>query len=139
MLSDSLISRNFIPSTTDPRFYYRHNAIIFIYTDDCIICSKKQKTIDDIIKSLHDSPENCDFTNDGDLKQYIGVDIIRNLPDEFELRQPFLIHRIIELVGLKSTYTKATLAVKPLLYKDLDGLTCNIIGIIAPLLVCSPN
>ena len=74
--------------------------IILAYTDDCIIFAKKQQTIDGIIRSLHDGPENYDFTNDGDLKQYLGVDIIRNTPGVFELRQPFLIQRIIELVGL---------------------------------------
>ena len=86
MLSDGLIARDFVSSTTDPCVYYRHNAIILVYTDDCIIFAKEQQTIDDIIKSLHDGPENYDFTNDGDLKQYLGVDIIRKLPGEFELR-----------------------------------------------------
>ena len=87
MLSDGLFARDFVPSTTDSCVYYRHNVIILVYTDDCIIFAKEQKTIDGIIKSLHDSPKNYDFINDGDLKQYLDVDIIRNSPGAFELIQ----------------------------------------------------
>ena len=87
MLSDGLIARDFIPLATDPCVYYRHNAIILVHTDDCIIFAKEQKTIDGIVESLHYDPENYDFTNDGDLKQYLDVDIIRNSPGAFELIQ----------------------------------------------------
>ena len=41
MLSDGLIARDFVPSATDPCVYYRHNAIILVYTDDYIIFAKK--------------------------------------------------------------------------------------------------
>ena len=51
--------------------------MILTYVDDCIILSKEESTSDEIICSLEKGDENFDFTNDEDLEQYLGMNLIR--------------------------------------------------------------
>ena len=71
--------------------------IVLTYVDDCILISKETSVIDEFIQSLQNGPENFDFTDEGTMSSYLGVDVSR-LPDGngFTLSQPYLIQRIIE-------------------------------------------
>ena len=66
------------------------------------------------------------LTNDGSIKKYIGVEVVKNEQDDsIELKQKFLIKRILTAVGLAKDMTNAskpTPVMKPLLHKDLNGL-----------------
>ena len=90
--------------------------------DDVLIVSKRKRTIDAFIESLRNGLERYDLTDEGDISKYLGVDIIKNKDGTFELKQPFLIRRILDKVGLvETTGSKETPVGKPLLHKDCDG------------------
>ena len=125
-LKTALEERNFVESLSDPCVFIRDNMIILTFVDDCILISKDKSVIQEFILSLSNGPENFDFTDEGTLSQYLGVDIAR-LPDGgFCLSQPFLIERIINLLQFDPKMTKGvrgnTPASYPLLSKDKDGL-----------------
>lgn len=122
LLKSGLESRNFKQSKADNCVFFRHDAIILTYVDDCIIFTKEKAIADDIINSLQQGIENFEFTDDGDLLQYLGIAFDRK--DNFlTLSQPHLIRRIVEAAELPfTTLPKETPAVKPLLHKDASGL-----------------
>ena len=53
-----LKARDYFLSNVDPCVFYRHDSIILTYVDDCIIVAKDLKTIDDLVNSLKNGPEN---------------------------------------------------------------------------------
>ena len=122
-LHQTLIDRDFKPSDIDPCVYYSSNSIIIVYVDDVIIISKKESTLDAIVKSLFEGEEKFNLTDEGSLDKYLGIDIRDLGKDSYELCQPFLIERIIKLVGLEETdkQKRTTPVGKPLLYRNLEG------------------
>ena len=80
-------------------------------------------TIQKFINSMKDTPEGFEFTEEGTMNAYLGVDI-SSFPDGkgFTFSQPFLIDQIIQDLGFdpKTTKgaTKNTTAGYPLLNKD---------------------
>ena len=76
------------------------------------------------IESLKYGPEGFDFTDEGSMDKYLGVDIER-LPDGagFTMSQPYLIERILEAANIDTRMTniRPTPVVGPLLSRDLDG------------------
>ena len=130
-----MTERGFVQSEVDPCVFYRSDAILLVYVDDCIILSKESKVVDSIVQSLAtgQDPDNPTkkfskqyvLTNDGGIKNYLGVEVDSREDGKIELRQKRLIERIIESVGLEKDVlaaAKPTPVVKPLLNKDLQGL-----------------
>ena len=78
------------------------------------------------VQSLRDGPENFVFTEDGTLESYLGVCITR-LPGNagFEMSQPFLIDRILKVIGFEMATTKGARDNVPVAYslhnKEVDG------------------
>ena len=52
MLKEGLNKEGFKSSKIDPCLFLRHDAIIVTYVDDCLIFSKNQKIIENLITSL---------------------------------------------------------------------------------------
>ena len=75
------------------------------------------------INILKYGPEKFDFTDEGSLHQYLGVEIER-LPDDtgFTMTQPFLIKRILEAsnIYMIMTNSRPTPVVGTLLSRDED-------------------
>ena len=75
----------------DPCVFYCNGAIMVLYVDNCIVMSKNSTTVDNIVKSLKtgEDPDNpskryknkYSLTNDGGIKNYLGVNVIRNDKD----------------------------------------------------------
>ena len=87
-----------------------------------IALSQNDDVLDKLVENL--KRKNYILTDEGSLTKYLGVDIKYKARGQIELVQPFLIQRVIDLLGLESesTYnTKTTPATKPLLHKDLKG------------------
>ena len=104
--------------------FYRKNAIILVYVDDCIIFSKELNVIEEIVNTLKEDfgVELEEDLNKGDISRFLGVDIVRSKNNSFELRQPFLIDRILELLEIDQKVNhRNTPASKPLLHKDKDA------------------
>ena len=110
-------------SSTDPCVFIGKDSIVMVYVDDCIIISKKNSpAADRLIESLKRGHENFVFTDEGDLKQYLGIDVSKKADGSCTLTQTHLIQRFLEVIGLSDANSKSTPAIKPLLWKDLLGL-----------------
>ena len=126
-LKAALINRDFVESLSDPCVFIGKDMIILVYVDDCIIISKSKFQTDNFINSLAKGQENFDFTDEGTLSSYLGVEISKQPNNEgFTLSQPYLIERIIQALGFDPSTTKSprgnTPVSYPLLSKDPDGL-----------------
>ena len=124
MLKDSLEKRGFVPSMIDECVFYSEGVVVLTYVDDFIIFGDSDKRVDDVIQSLHEGSENFDFTDEGNVGKYLGVEVKELGDDTFELSQPHLIESIIEFVGLHGNDVKLRdkPVGKPLLNNDLDGV-----------------
>ena len=112
-------------SNADSCVFIGKDSIILVYVDDCIVISKRgSSAADNLIKSLKEGHENFDFTDDGDLDKYLGVDVKRHKDGSIELTQTHLIQQFLEVIGLDidKVNSRSTPALKPLLFKDLEGL-----------------
>jgi hypothetical protein len=67
-LKQGLIDRGFHPSAINPCLYLKKGMIIITYVDDCIIVSNSMKVINTFVTSMKDDPEECDLTDEGDIK-----------------------------------------------------------------------
>ena len=67
------------------------------------------------------------FTDEGSIDKYLGVDIKQIDSKSFEMSQPFLIKRIMTLLGMSDVRTneKFTPVGNTLLNKDVDGIPCK--------------
>ena len=104
------------------------NAIIITYVDDCIVLYRDKSVFYELIDSLKNGPEKFDLTDEGDINMYLGVEIEMlgkdnpNTPRSFEMKQPFLIGRILKLLGIvEGDNSKPTPATKPVLTKESEG------------------
>ena len=134
-LKEGLEERGFRQSEVDPCVFFRDDAILLCYVDDCIVLSQDSKTVDDIVNSLSTGVDQADstkkfkhkytLTNDGGIKNYLGVEVTKNDDGTIELKQKYLIERILQALSLDIEMTaasKPTPVIKPLLHKDLKGL-----------------
>ena len=101
-LKKGLTDRGFVPSKIDPCLYLKKGMIVLTYVDDCIIVGESMTDIDAFVKSMQNGPENFILTDEGDIDKFLGIDIKQLAPNKFELTQPFLIDRIVSLLGLEN-------------------------------------
>ena len=125
LLKSSLEARGYDhQSATDPGVFIGKNSIVSVYVDDCLIFSKKNSGISDrLIRSLTNGKDKFEFTDEGDMSKYSGVDITKHKDGSIEFTQPHLINRFVKLIDQdKNINIKSTPTIKPLLHKDLEGL-----------------
>jgi hypothetical protein len=80
----------------------RKGMMILVYIDACIIIGKDMDEIDQFVLCMQKGPENFILTDEGSMDKFLGIETKRLGPKEFEISQPFLIDRIMTLLGLKS-------------------------------------
>ena len=121
-LTEGLESEGFVRSEVDQCVFLREDVVILVYVDDMIALSKDKNALDDLVKNLN--KKNFILTDEGSLDKYLGVDVKRKKGGSLELVQPFLIERILILLGMKDESVRninPTSAIKLLLNKDLKG------------------
>jgi hypothetical protein len=119
-LHEGLVDLGFTQSKIDECCYYRNGTIFLVYVDDGILAGPSKQEIDLIIEQLG---KRYNLTDEGDLTDYLGVNI-DHLPDgRIKLSQPHLINQIIEDVNFTDeTKSKSTPAASTkILNKDLEG------------------
>ena len=77
-MKQGLEDRKLTQSEVDPGVFISRDIIVLTYVDDCIILGKNETRIDWLIKSLYGSEEQFDLTDEGEIKNYLGVDFSKN-------------------------------------------------------------
>ena len=114
----------FTPSAFDPCLYYRGSVLFLIYIDDCIVFGPNPEAIDQVVMDLCSSPQQFTVDDQGDVGDFLGIQIKQQADGSVHLSQPQLIDSIIKDLHLQqSSNPKSTPAVtSTLLHKDTDGL-----------------
>ena len=122
-LKTGLEQRGFKESKTDSCVFMKKGMVILCYVDDCILISDKKHMLDDFIHSLKNGIEKFEFTDEGPIDKYLGVEIEKLNGSEFILCQPYLIDRILDTLNVSGKdYNKRDVpVVGSLLGRDLDG------------------
>jgi hypothetical protein len=120
-LVEGLVERHFKQSIVDNCVFDKGSTMLLVYVDDAIICGPSSKLIGKIITSLK---EDYDVTDEGEIDDYLGVNVSRPTEDTVELRQPHLIQQILDKVRmLPQSKTKDKAAPSStILCRDLDGV-----------------
>jgi hypothetical protein len=105
-LVDILTKRvGFLQSKVDKCVFYRGKTMYILYTDDSILAGPDKKEINQIIKDMKKA--KLDITIEGDLQDFLGVNIDRKDDRTIHLTQPHLIDQILKDLRLDGdTVTK---------------------------------
>ena len=122
-LKKGLERRGFTKSKADPCVFIKKGMIILTYVDDCILISDKKETLQQFIHSLANRIEKFEFTDEGPMDKYLGVEIEKLNGNEFILKQLFLIRRILEMLNVaEGAYnTRDVPVIGPLLSRNESG------------------
>ena len=91
-----LISRD---QTFDECVFYRGSVMYVLYTDDYILAEPDLKEVD---RAIQDTKKAIlDTTIEGDIQDFLGVNIDRKKDGTFHLTQPHLIDQILMICDLK--------------------------------------
>jgi len=96
-LVNKLKDCGFKQSKIDECVFYHGKIIYVLYTDDSIIAGPDKQEIEKVIKKMK---KHLDLTVEGDLKDFLGVNIERK-DGGFLMTQPQLIAQILEALRLK--------------------------------------
>ncbi len=108
-MKTGLNQRGFKTSTFDPCLFKSSKVMILSYVDDCILFSKEEKDIDEVIESLKSDtlPDGTKVEKylldvEGDYAGFLGIDINKSTSIEgaLELLQTGLIDRILAALDL---------------------------------------
>ena len=84
----------FKQSKVDECIFYRGTTMYVLYTDDSLLAGPNKGEIDQIIKDL--KAANLDITDEGDIQDFLGVNIDMKTNGEIHLSQPHLIDQIMK-------------------------------------------
>ena len=92
-----------------------------VYVDNRILIGPDANEIDTIIKPLQ---KDYNLTDEGNLKEYLGIRCDKTRTGGLKLTQPTLIGRILKAVGItaKTKVQKRRTPMNKVLQKDLGGL-----------------
>jgi hypothetical protein len=97
-LKKGLISLGFTPSKIDPCLYFRHDCILAVYNDNCLIFARDDSTIDDLIKVLSDI---FLLQDQGDIQDYLGIRVSKDATTKtIQMQQLGLIESILTNLNL---------------------------------------
>ena len=92
----------FTKSEVDECVFYRGQVMYVLYTDDSILAGPSEEEIDKVIEDIKKA--KLDITIEGDLQDFLGVNIDRKPDGSIHLTQPHLIDQILK--DLKMTDDK---------------------------------
>lgn len=94
-LVDKLVNvLGFTQSKVDECVFYRGTTIYLLYTDDSILAGPDEAEINSIIEEMQ-SKAKLDITIEGDLADFLGVNIDLKMDGTIHLTQPNLIQQIL--------------------------------------------
>ena len=113
----------FTPSKIDPCLYYRGDVIFLVYIDDCIVFGPNAKAIDQVVTDLWSCPQQFTVDDQGDVGDFLGIQIKRQEDGSVHLSQPHLIDSIIKDLHLQPDSNHKTMpaVTSTLVHKDTDS------------------
>jgi hypothetical protein len=104
-LTNKLINEvGFKQSEVDECVFYRGNVMYVLYTDDSILAGPDLNEIEQAIEDIKKA--NLDITIEGDLQDFLGVNIDRKDDGSIHLTQPHLIDQILADLGMTDDNVK---------------------------------
>ena len=76
--SKTSLERSFYRQSQVYLCLFSENSFILTYVDECVIVSHKQETITSLIESLNIVAVKYLLTDEGDISNYLGVNIKKN-------------------------------------------------------------
>ena len=92
----------FKPSAFDPCLYYRGSVLFLVYIDDCIVFGPDTGAIDQVVTDLRSCPQRFTVDDQGDVGDFLGIQIKRQPDGSVHLSQPQLIDSIIKDLHLQA-------------------------------------
>ena len=92
-LVGKLIDIGFKHSMVDKSVFFRGNVICALYTDDSILAGPDDAELDKVIQDMGST--GLELTKEGDLSDFLGVNIERKVDSTVLLTQPQLINQIL--------------------------------------------
>ena len=119
-LKKGLQACGFTQSQVDECVFYNNTVIFMVYMDDATLLSPHSKSIDASLQALW---ANFNLTEEGDIADYLGLQVTRLTTGTLSLTQPQLIASILkDLNFAKNTKAKNTPAASThLLQRDPEG------------------
>ena len=113
----------FTPSQFDPCLYYRGSVAFLVYIDDCIVFAPTDKAIDQVVKDLRACSRRFTVDDQGDVGDFLGIQVQKQDDGSILLTHPQLIDSIIKDLHLQacSNGKKTPSVMTSLLHKDSDG------------------
>jgi hypothetical protein len=84
----------FVQSKVDECVFYHGNVVYVLYTDDSILAGPDKAKIDNVIELIRKA--KLDITVEGDVQDFLGVNIDRKEDGTIHFSQPHLIDKILE-------------------------------------------
>lgn len=104
-LSTKLINElGFTQSKIDECVFYRGKTMYVLYTDDSLIAGPDKNEIEQVIKDLKKA--KLDITDEGDIRDFLGINIELRKDGSVKLSQPHLIDQILEDINMTQANTK---------------------------------
>ena len=89
---------HFKRSKVDECIFYRGETIYMLYTDDTILAGPNISEINTVVLDLRNAGLNV--TDEGDIKDFLGVNIVKKKDGTIHLTQPHLIDQILKDLNL---------------------------------------
>lgn len=96
----------FKQSKVDECVFYRGKTLYVLYTDDSLLAGPDPKEIEKVIDELQ-SKAKLSITVEGDLADFLGVNIDRRKDGTIHMSQPHLIDQILDDLRLSDSSAKA--------------------------------
>jgi hypothetical protein len=88
----------FSQSKVDECVFYRGNVMYVLYTDDSILAGPTKEEVDRAIEDIRKA--NLDITVEGDIKDFLGVNIHKEADGSLVFSQPHLVDKILTATRL---------------------------------------
>jgi hypothetical protein len=94
-LKGGMIARGFKVCQSDPCVYTKDNIVVLVYVDDMLIFFRSMSQIEKFMRSLD---KEYDYTDEGNIKSYLGIDVSEPCKGTFKLLQPHLTQNILRSI-----------------------------------------
>ena len=120
LLKAGLLKLGFKQSIHEPCLFLKDGILCVVYVDDTLFFAKSDSIIDQHISKLRKL--NFDLTEEGEVTQFLGVEIVKDQNGHITMTQTGLIDNVIELLGLTGDSKQhKTPAVSPPIHPDEQG------------------